>query len=130
MYNEKILELFKTLKNSGRVKKPSGVGLAKDELYGDMIEIFLKIDESGQILDSSFKAYGSVLAIATGSVVASLAKGKRLQEVLEITTYDIKNELGDFDSQRDYVLDIGIEALLNSVKDYYLKEEKKAKSDE
>lgn len=127
MYNEKIMQLFTSLENSGRVKKPSGIGLAKDELYGDIIEVFLKVDESGQITDASFKAYGSVLAIATGSVVASLAKNKRLQEALEITTYDIKAQLGEFDSSRDYVLELGVQALLNGVKDYYEKEEKKAK---
>ncbi len=120
MYNKIVLEYFKELKHAGRVKGANAVGKAFHKESGDEIHIFINIDESGVAQESSFKAYGSVMAIAVGSLACELINGKQIKDIVSITQTDFQNvfEMGQ---EKEYVYILALEAILNAVKYYYEK---------
>lgn len=124
MYNEKVFSILKEMKNMGRIKHANGIGKEKS-VYGDLIEIFLHIGESGIIENASFKAFGSPYVIAATSILVDLIKDKTIQDVFHITELDLNREFGEIDSSRFYVFELVITCLSKAVKNYYVKQEKK-----
>jgi len=124
MYNEKIVSILKEMKNMGRVKYANGVGKEKS-VYGDIVEFFLNINDSGVIEDASFKAFGSPYVIASSSILVDLVKGKTISDVFHITELDLQNALGEIESSRFYVFELTISAFVKAIKKYYLKQERK-----
>ena len=44
MYNEKVLEIFANPKNVGELPDANGVGLVGNQVCGDIMKLFLKIN--------------------------------------------------------------------------------------
>lgn len=120
MYNQTILDYFKDMKNAGRVKGANAVGKALHKKSGDEIHIFINVDESGIAQEASFKAYGSVIAIAVGSLACQLIKGKQVKEIVSISKEDFENVFGK-NSKLEYAYILVLESILNALKYYYKK---------
>ena len=58
------------------------VGNAK---CGDIMQMFLKVNDDGIIEDVGFKTFGCGAAIATSSMATELIKGKSIDEALALT---------------------------------------------
>ena len=68
------------------------IGLVGNPICGDQMKMFLKIDpKTDKITDIRWKTYGCASAIASTSALSELAKGKTLDEALNITAEDIDN---------------------------------------
>lgn len=124
MYNEKVALILKEMKNMGRVKHANGIGKEKS-VYGDIVEFFLHINESGIIEDASFKAFGSPYLVASCSILVDLVKGKAIADVFHITEFDLQKVLGEIDLGRYYVFELTISTFIKAIKNYYSKQEKK-----
>lgn len=120
MFNEVVLKYFTDMENVGRVKNSNAVGKAKHE-NGDMINLYLKVEETGNIKDASFKAFGSVGIIATGALLSTLLKDKHIKSAVEITEEDLASVFGEDFGERRYVLTLALEALSLAIKNYYEK---------
>lgn len=120
MYNQTVLEYFKNLKHAGRVKGANAVGKALNKQTGDEVHIFINVDESGTATEASFKAFGSVLAIAAGSLACELIAGKQLKEIVSISKENFEDVFGYLE-EREHIYILVLEAILNSVKYYYEK---------
>lgn len=123
MYNEKVFSILKETKNMGRVKNANGIGKDKS-VYGDVVDIYLLINESGVIEDASFKAFGSPYVIAVTSILIDLIKEKPVQDIFQITELDLQKMIGEIDTNRYYVFELAISTLTKAVKYYYTKQEK------
>ena len=66
------------------------VGNAK---CGDIMRIFLDIDDDEVIRDCKFKTFGCGAAVATSSMATELVKGKTVQEALEVTNKAVMEAL-------------------------------------
>jgi len=80
MYNEKVIKEFSNPQNVGELVDANGVGTVGNATCGDIMKIFLKIDENEVIQDVKFQTYGCGAAIATSSVATNLIKGKTIEE--------------------------------------------------
>ena len=60
---------------------------------GDIMRIYLDIDDDGVIRDAKFKTFGCGAAIATSSMATTLIKGKTVQEALEVTNKAVMEAL-------------------------------------
>ena len=69
----------------GEMENPSGVGTVGNAKCGDIMRMYLDIDDNGIIQEAKFKTFGCGAAVATCSMATELVKGKTIQEALEVT---------------------------------------------
>ena len=85
MYTEKVMDHFMHPRNVGEIDNASGVGTVGNAKCGDIMRIFLDIDENQVVRDAKFKTFGCGAAIATSSMATEMIIGKTIQEALEVT---------------------------------------------
>jgi nitrogen fixation protein NifU and related proteins len=120
MYNKQIMDHFQNPRNQGSLERPDGEGEAGNPVCGDMMHIYLRVKDN-KITDIKFQTLGCGVAIATSSVLTTLAKGKTLEEAAKITKMDIINQLGGKDQippQKFHCSIIAEEALGKAIADY------------
>ncbi|MDE6929197.1 MAG: Fe-S cluster assembly scaffold protein NifU [Lachnospiraceae bacterium] len=85
MYTEKVMDHFEHPRNVGELENPSGMGTVGNAKCGDIMRIYLDIDDNQIIRDVKFKTFGCGAAVATSSMATELVKGKSVQEAMEVT---------------------------------------------
>ena len=123
MYNQKIMDIFVNANNAGVLRGANGVGTATDSICGDMVRIYLNI-ENEQVNEAKFKAFGCVATIASASVLTSLVLGKKIDQIQQLTDMDINNTLGELPIEKQYCAILCIEAVNNALLNYYKNIEK------
>lgn len=93
MYSEKVMDHFNNPRNVGEIEDASGVGTVGNAKCGDIMRIYLDIDDNGVIREAKFKTFGCGAAVATSSMATELVKGKTVQEALEITNKAVMEAL-------------------------------------
>ncbi len=63
---------------SARLTDANGIGEVGNAKCGDIMRIYLKVDDNDVITDVKFKTFGCGAAIATSSMVTEMVKGKNL----------------------------------------------------
>ena len=94
MYTEKVMDHFMHPRNVGEIDNASGVGTVCNAKCGDIMRIFLDIDENQVVRDAKFKTFGCGAAIATSSMATEMIIGKTIQEALEVTNKAVMEALG------------------------------------
>ena len=94
MYTEKVMDHFMHPRNVGEIDNASGVGTVGNAKCGDIMSIFLDIDENQIVRDAKFKTFGCGAAIATSSMATEMIIGKSVQEALEVTNKAVMEALG------------------------------------
>lgn len=85
MYNEKVMDHFMNPRNVGEIEDAEAVGQVGNPRCGDIMKMYLKIDENDFITDVKFKTFGCGSAIATSSMATEMIKGKTVREALQLT---------------------------------------------
>lgn len=83
--------------------------------------IYIKVkEENGKeiIEDISFQTFGCAAAIATSSMVTELAKGKTLDEALEITRGDVADSLDGLPPIKMHCSNLAADGLHDAIKKY------------
>ena len=93
MYSEKVMDHFNHPRNVGEMENPSGVGTVGNAKCGDIMRMYLDIDDNGIIKEAKFKTFGCGAAVATSSMATELVKGKTIQEALEVTNKAVMEAL-------------------------------------
>ncbi|MCL2621611.1 MAG: iron-sulfur cluster assembly scaffold protein [Firmicutes bacterium] len=118
MYNQKVLEVFESGKNSGIIANASGTGEAGNMACGDIMKIYLKIDKDEKIVDAKFKTFGCVSAIASSSVMCDLVKGKKIDDALKVTNKQVIDELGGLPEIKHHCSVMAQEAFADAINQY------------
>ena len=93
VYSDKVIDHFTNPRNVGEIENPSGVGTVGNAKCGDIMRIFLDIDDDGIIRDCKFKTFGCGAAVATSSKATEMVKGKSVQEALQLTNKAVMEAL-------------------------------------
>ena len=117
MYNERVLDHFQNPRNLHEMKDPSAVGMGASRVCGDVMTLYLKTDRD-KITDASFKIMGCGAAIASGSILTGLLKGKTVPAARGITAAVLLKELGGLPSIKLHCPELAVEALGLALKDY------------
>ena len=72
MYSEKVMDHFNNPRNVGEIENPSGVGTVGNAKCGDIMRMYLDIDDNGIIQEAKFKTFGCGAAVATSSMATEL----------------------------------------------------------
>ena len=93
MYTEKVMDHFQHPRNMGEIENASGVGTVGNAKCGDIMRIYLDIDDNGIINDVKFKTFGCGAAVATSSMATELVKGKHISEAMQVTNKAVMEAL-------------------------------------
>lgn len=94
MYSEKVMDHFNHPRNVGEIENASGVGTVGNAKCGDIMRIYLDIDEDTKVIkDCKFKTFGCGAAVATSSMATELVMGKTIYEALEVTNKAVMEAL-------------------------------------
>ncbi len=119
-YSKKVLELFRNPKNLGRIENADAEALAGSLACGDMIAIYLKVDEATEkIVDAKFESYGCAANIAAASILTEMVIGKTLQEAWKISWKTISDELGGLPAVKYHCGILAVGALRRAIRAYY-----------
>ena len=94
LYTETVMDHFMHPRNVGEIENASGVGTVGNAKCGDIMRIYLDIDENQVVRDAKFKTFGCGAAIATSSMATEMIIGKTVQEALEVTNKAVMEALG------------------------------------
>ncbi|HPX71233.1 MAG TPA: Fe-S cluster assembly scaffold protein NifU [Bacillota bacterium] len=112
------MDHFRNPRNIGSIENPSGVGEVGNAVCGDIMKIYLKI-ENDIIEDIKFETFGCGSAIASSSMATELIKGKALSEALELTNKAVAEALDGLPAYKMHCSVLAEEAIRAAIKDYY-----------
>ena len=92
-YTEQVMDHFMNPRNMGEMEDASGVGTVGNAKCGDIMRIFLKVNDEGIIEDVKFKTFGCGAAVATSSMATELVIGKSVNEALQVTNKAVMEAL-------------------------------------
>ena len=93
-YSEEVMEHFTNPRNVGEIENASGVGTVGNAKCGDIMRIYLDVDDNQIIRDCKFKTFGCGAAVATSTMATEIIKGKSIQEALKLTNKAVMEALG------------------------------------
>jgi nitrogen fixation NifU-like protein len=94
MYNDKVMDHFMNPRNVGVIEDANAIGEVGNVSCGDIMKMYLKINENDIIEDVKFKTFGCGSAIASSSMATVMVKGKTVKEALLLTNKQVLDELG------------------------------------
>jgi len=117
MYSDKVMEHFTNPRNVGEVENPDGVGEVGNPICGDIMKITIRVKD-GRVEDIKFKTMGCAAAIAVSSMTTEVAKGKTIEEALNLTRDQIAEELGGLPPQKMHCSNLAVDGLHKAIKQY------------
>ena len=93
MYSDKVMDYFLNPRNLGEIENASGVGLVGNAKCGDIMKIYLDIDDNHVIQDAKFKTFGCGAAVATSSISTEMIVGKTIYQAMEVTNKAVTEAL-------------------------------------
>ena len=121
IYSEKVMDHFQNPRNVGKIDDADGVGEVGNAKCGDIMKIYLKVDDNGIITDVKFNTYGCASAIATSSMATELIKGHTIDEALKLTNSVVVEALEGLPPVKVHCSVLAEEAVKTAVADYYNK---------
>lgn len=117
MYSDKVMEHFSDPQNVGEIENPDGVGEVGNPTCGDVMKITISVEDD-RVSDIAFKTLGCAAAIATSSITTEMAKGKTLDEAMEITRDTVAEELDGLPKSKMHCSNLAADGLHKAIEDY------------
>jgi nitrogen fixation NifU-like protein len=116
-FSDGVIENFMCPQNIHSMPDADAEGAYGDPTCGDSLTMYIKV-KNNTIEDISYLVYGCCAAIATSSMTSILAKGKTLNEAMEITEEDVANALGGLPESKMHCSNLGVGALRKVIGNY------------
>lgn len=117
IYSEKVIEHFMCPQNAYSMPDADAEGDYGDPSCGDYLTVYLKVKDN-RVDEISYLVFGCCASIATSSMTSVLAKGKTLEEALNITEEDIVQALDGLPENKVHCSNLGVSALRNAIENY------------
>ena len=119
-YSEKVMDHFMNPRNVGEIESADGVGEVGNPACGDMMRLYLKIDE-GMVVDAKFRTFGCGAAIASSSMLTEMIKGKTVDEARAITNQHVADALDGLPAVKIHCSVMAEQAVKSALDDYVKK---------
>ncbi len=93
MYSAAVLDHFKSPRNAGELPNATASVEVSNPVCGDIMQLAVRVAQ-GCIAEARFKTRGCVTAIACGSLLTEMIRGRTLDEARRITYQQISDALG------------------------------------
>jgi nitrogen fixation protein NifU and related proteins len=114
---QQFLHVARNPKNIGSLDNPSGQGAAVGKC-GDSIEVSLRI-KSGAIADIKVCPRGCIYTLVCASAMSELAKGRDLDQALELEPHHVADALGGLPEDHLHCARLAVNTLGEAIADYY-----------
>jgi nitrogen fixation NifU-like protein len=120
-FDSRFFDHFMDPRNVGTIEDPDGMGMGGDPNCGDWLLVTIKVSEECNE-DIRFQSRGCSSAIVTSSSMTELAKGRSLDEAMNISAVDIEESVGGLSEEKRHCSLLGEQALREAIKDYRAKD--------
>lgn len=118
MYTEKVMDHFQNPRNVGEIKDANGIGEVGNMKCGDIMKLYIKVNQDEIIEDIKFQTFGCGAAIATSSMITEMVKGKSLAQAVEISNRQVAEALGGLPPVKMHCSNLAADALKAAIEDY------------
>ena len=118
LYSEKVMEHFRNPRNVGMIDDANGIGEVGNAKCGDIMKMYLKINEDEVIEDVKFETFGCGSAIASSSMATELIKGKPITEAMQLTNAAVAEALDGLPAYKMHCSVLAEEAIKSALDDY------------
>ena len=122
MYSKKVMDYFENPRNVCEIKDASGVGQVGNAKCGDIMKMYLDIDDNGVIVDAKFKTFGCGAAVATSSIATEMVVGKTVHEAVKVTNRSVAEALDGLPPLKVHCSLLAEEAIHAALWDYSQKQ--------
>ena len=119
MYTEKVLDHFQNPRNQGEIENYNGMGMVGNAKCGDIMQMFIRVNDEGVIEDVGFKTFGCGAAVATSSMATEMIKGKSVDEALQLSNAAVVEALEGLPPVKIHCSVLAEEAVKAAVEDYH-----------
>ncbi len=123
MYSEKVMDHFMNPRNMGEIPDANGIGEVGNAQCGDIMRIYLKINDKDVIEDVKFKTFGCGAAIATSSIATEMIKNKTVDEAMTLTNKAVVEALDGLPAQKLHCSVLAQDAVQAAIADYQQKKQ-------
>jgi nitrogen fixation NifU-like protein len=110
MYSARLLDHFEHPRHAGELPDADVQVRVDNPACGDILELSAKI-EDGVVHEIRFRAKGCVPAMACGSAIAGLAKGRPVALLLNIRKEDVLREVESVPAASGHAVHLALDAL-------------------
>ena len=119
MYSAELLDHFQNPRNAGEVEAPDSIARLENPACGDILELSLRLEkglektklEAKRIAEIRFRAKGCVPAMACGSAITELAKGKNVEEARQVSREELVGKVGGLPQASAHASHLAIDTL-------------------
>ena len=119
LYAPKVMDHFMNPRNVGEIADADGIGEVGNAKCGDIMKMYLKINNDQVIEDVKFETFGCGSAIASSSMATEMVKGKTIDEALAVTNKEVVDALGGLPAHKLHCSVLAEESIKAAIKDYY-----------
>jgi NifU-like protein involved in Fe-S cluster formation len=116
-YPSKAIELYVNSVNVGKLENPTVVTTFLGSC-GDLIKLYLKINEKNVIEDASFFYLGCPGSASSASAMTTLLMGRTIDQAKKMTGDDILAELGGLPKSKLDCTTLSIKTLRKAIAEY------------
>ena len=110
MYSQQVLDHFEHPRNVGILVSPDALAQVENPACGDVLKLTAKLVD-GRIAEIKFLVQGCVPAIACGSALTELVKGKTPMDVARVSRGELVRELGGLPETSTHASYLAMDAL-------------------
>jgi nitrogen fixation protein NifU and related proteins len=119
VYSAELLDHFQNPRNAGELENPDATARLENPVCGDILELSLKLEkrsektksEASRIADIRFRAKGCVPAMACGSAITELVKGKNVDEARRLSCDELVRKVGGLPPASDHASHLAMDTL-------------------
>lgn len=110
VYSARLLDHFEHPRNTGEIPDADASARVENPVCGDVLELNIKVND-GRISDIRFRAKACVPAMACGSAITELSKGKSIREARALRPPDVIEAVGGLPQASFHASQLAIDAL-------------------
>lgn len=110
MYSAQVLDHFEHPRNAGEVAHPDASVQIENPACGDVLKLTMKV-ENGRVAEIRFLAKGCVAAMACGSLLTEMVKGKSVDAARRLQREDLIQAIGGLPEASGHAAHLAMDAL-------------------
>jgi len=115
VYSPELLDHFQNPRNAGEIAHPDAIVQLENPACGDILKLSMKV-ANGQVAEICFLAKGCVAAMACGSALTELVKGRTVEAASRLRREELVEAVGRLPEASAHASHLAMDALAAALK--------------